>query len=606
MFGRIPKSSDNYSFIDRELRRIAADQCARAAPFGLIAGLLAVLRLWTPERLDWIVPWVAGMAVITIMRLFLPRWLSAGSAGRERFVIPLLFCAAFSSGLLWAVAPLVFGTTYGTVSYYELIVLLAGVNVGGCIAFSIYLPSYLAFAMPIVAAIVVPNFEHGSGMQFMAAVIGFFFFTYFVSKAYRDLIAERTNAIAALQSKEAEALRLADQAMVAAEAKSRFLATMSHEIRTPLNGLLGMAQLMREEPLSTAQEHRVATILSAGGALHAILCDLLDMSKIEAGRMDMKPVPMNLARLLEQVCDTWMIPARERGLECSLSFDPYLPERLVFDPVRVQQCVGNLLSNAVKFTHEGGVRIGATATAQPETGDYLIRITVSDSGIGVETEQQERIFEDFFQSDSSTDRLFSGTGLGLPITRKLARMMGGDVVCVTHPGHGSTFVLTFLAAVAGSADDAKGQSNLKAAAAWPELRGVQVLLVDDNVINRKVASAFLESEGVAATAVESGAEALSLLLAGERFDLALVDMRMPVMDGPETVRQIRSMPGPDGQLPIIAVTADVTVGSRERYLALGIDGYVSKPFDKAQLLTEVHTVIGNRSVIHSGEPDMVS
>jgi signal transduction histidine kinase/AmiR/NasT family two-component response regulator len=398
------------------------------------------------------------------------------------------------------------------------------------------------------------------------------------------------------------------QAEAASDAKSEFLASMSHEIRTPLNGILGMAQALSARDLNTDEQDMVSTILESSKSLMTILNDILDLSKIEAGRLELSPIEGDLRHRLSRLQKFYQPTAEEKGLYLKFVVDKDVPGTLVFDTVRIRQCVSNLVSNALKFTNDGGVIVAVKSVPHPkEAGVYKVVIHVSDSGIGISDEQRQHLFENFAQGDASTARKFGGTGLGLAITRKLARMMGGDISLASEVGRGSVFTLSFLAKVGNDKpnelatplavpvivpvfeDNATAQPADRVAT-QNSLRGMRVLIVDDNAINRRVARLFVEPQGLVATEAADGAEALDML-ANHPFDLVLLDMHMPVMDGRETIQRIRASSEDWSSIPVIALTADAMSGDREKCLKLGMDGYVPKPVDQRELFVTVLSVM---------------
>jgi signal transduction histidine kinase/ActR/RegA family two-component response regulator len=413
-----------------------------------------------------------------------------------------------------------------------------------------------------------------------------------VRTALSDLAQER-----AIRLAEAEQAR--DAAQAATRAKSVFLANMSHEIRTPLNGVLGMTQALQAKEIDPEAHEMVETIRESGVTLMTIVNDVLDLSKIESGRMDIFPVDSRLAEVIESCCRLFKPEAREKGIDLNVIVDPSVPDRLSFDATRIRQCLCNLVSNATKFTDHGKVSIRASGAKEAE-GKTRISVTVADTGPGIDSKMQDRLFQAFAQADQSTKRRHSGTGLGLTISRDLARLMGGDIVVKSRPGAGAEFTLSFVAAPARHpAPKPRPQQAASAALAAKEstdqrasrIRGARVLLTDDNAINRQVARLFLQPQGAVITEAGNGREALDLL-EKQAFDLVLLDCNMPVMDGMEAIVRIRSSGAPWATLPVIALTANAMSGDRERLLALGMSGYVSKPVDRLELYAEIERVLG--------------
>jgi len=395
-------------------------------------------------------------------------------------------------------------------------------------------------------------------------------------------VAHLADSAETLASQLRTALRTAQSANTA---KSAFVANMSHELRTPLNGVLGMAQaLAMNGDLNPDQQAGVDTILSSGQQLLGVLNDVLDLAKIEAGRLELAPEAASLTEVLSTCCALFEPAAQAKGLAFESRVKD-LPARLEFDPVRVRQCISNLVSNAVKFTDEGAVVIETSARPE-DNGCWRVTIKVSDTGCGIDADMQARLFERFSQADNTSARRFGGTGLGLSITRELAQRMGGGVSVSSEPGRGSVFTLTFLARAtqALQAPEREADDSLSA------LQGARILLVDDNEVNRIVARSFLEPSGVQVVEAESGEEALARF-SEQAFDLVLLDAHMPKMNGEETLRRLRARER--GGLPVIALTADAMSGDEARYRAMGMDGYVPKPIDRDYLLQACAKLIMN-------------
>ncbi len=376
--------------------------------------------------------------------------------------------------------------------------------------------------------------------------------------------------------KEAEnQLRQAKDAAEAAErAQSRFLATMSHELRTPLNGVVGFIQLLKNAPLDSEQGEYLRLLDQSTRSLLVIINDVLDYSKIAADQMDIERVVCGPRALADEAQRLFQPTAAGAGLTLETRVAHEVPEAVIGDPVRLQQILANLLGNAIKFTKEGGVilEIGA-----PREGVLEFRVT--DTGIGIDLEQQARIFAPFSQADASTTRRFGGTGLGLSITRRLCELMGGSLTLTSEPGRGSTFVATVRAARTAPVAAVVAPVDLGAAVEAPRRR-LRLLVLEDNAVNQRVMRAFLNRLGHEARFVDDGSKGLAAL-AEERFDALLMDIEMPVMDGYETTRRIREGEAAgvegDARAYIIALTAHALRGERERCLAAGMDDFLSKP-----------------------------
>jgi PAS domain S-box-containing protein len=379
-----------------------------------------------------------------------------------------------------------------------------------------------------------------------------------------------------------QALREAKQAADAASAaKSMFLANMSHELRTPLNGMLGNAELMLDEPLSPAQRERARMLMDSGRLLLAIINDILDFSKIEAGHLTLDPTPFDLRAAVDEVTRLHRLQAEAKGLDLRIDWQAGASLWLLGDSLRLRQVLGNLVSNAIKFTARGEVLLHVQATDMAIGEPSALRFEVRDTGQGIPDEAIGRLFQPFTQADAATTRLHGGTGLGLAICRRIVDLMGGTIRLDSQIGQGTTvsveLSLTRTPAPAPPADGPVPQVPL-----WLERR---VLLVEDNAINRLVASTHLERLGLRVTTADDGLAALAAL-EREPFDLVFMDCQMPRMDGFEAVAQWRRLESErDVALvtPIVAMTANNMSGDRERTLEGGFDDHLGKPFTRADL-----------------------
>jgi signal transduction histidine kinase/HPt (histidine-containing phosphotransfer) domain-containing protein/ActR/RegA family two-component response regulator len=361
-------------------------------------------------------------------------------------------------------------------------------------------------------------------------------------------------------------------------AKSQFLANMSHEIRTPMNGVVGMARLLEDTPLTADQREYVAAITTSGRALLRIVDDILDLSKIEAGRLELETADFEPRLLVADVRRLFAPEAQAKGIRLTAAVDDTVEETLRGDRLRLQQALVNLVGNAVKFTDGGEVEIRVGRDARADGFD-LVRFTVRDTGMGIAPEVLERLFQPFAQADASTTRRFGGTGLGLVITRRLVELMGGSVSVVSEVGRGSRFWFTARLQRAGGRPQ---PPDRLAVPAMPGGLGPRVLVAEDNVVNQTVARRMLERLGYVVDVAATGAEAAAAIR-GREYAAVLMDVQMPDMDGYEATRAVRVMEAGARHTPIIALTASAMREDRERCLAAGMDDYIAKPLAPERL-----------------------
>lgn len=376
-----------------------------------------------------------------------------------------------------------------------------------------------------------------------------------------------------------------ERAEAANQAKSDFLANISHEIRSPMNAILGLTELaLHQDPPPTLRGH-LEKVASASHVLLGIINDLLDLSKIEAGKMELFSAPFSLGSVLDRISDIYATKAKEKGIEFSVDIQDGVPLYLSGDSLRLEQILINLVGNAVKFTSQGGVNV-SVGGAETEPGKATLSFTVTDSGIGMNEEQIERVFSPFVQADASMSRKFEGTGLGLSIVRKLVDLMGGDVAVQSSPGQGSTFTFTARFEL----DTSEAVQPVASRGQASGLEGLRVLVVDDNALNRELTAELLKMAGVDTRAVAGGKEALEVL-SEDAFDAALLDVQMPEMDGYELSRAIRALPLP-GRMILLALTAHAMSGDKERCLEAGMDGYLTKPVMPEVLFATLRKMLG--------------
>jgi len=592
--------------------RVVAEQVAmlhRMAPHALVmsaVGSTIILWLFLPVAAAGpLVAWYVALNLVYAARYGLVLAYRRAAPPPEdarrwgRYFVALTFCAGAVWGLL--------GTPAIPVESYSYQVIFAVINVAVAAIgiFSLYpwLSAYAALILPFMLPSTLTVLSRGQGEHFVLGGVMLAFVPIAISAA-RRIGRSNTESIqlrldlARLSQKHASAKQAAEDAN---RTKSEFLANMSHEIRTPMNGVLGMTELLLDTKLTDLQQRYAQNVHTSGQALLHIINDILDFSKIEAGKMELDVVDFDVRRTSGEVAELMESRAGAKGLTLTCRVQDDVPAAVRGDQGRLRQVLFNLVGNAVKFTERGEVAITVARARGGETcaKSCVLHFTVRDSGIGISTEAQGRLFRAFSQADGSTSRRFGGTGLGLVISKKLIELMGGEIEIESAPGAGSTFSFSVKLALGENGDTLPAPASARGvrvpdAAAKREAAGPRrVLLVEDNRVNQEVGKAMLRALGFETDVMPDGRAGLEAAL-GRRYDIVLMDCQMPEMDGYQATAAIRAREGElaaqgrDGasappRMTIIALTANAMKGDRERCIEAGMDDYLAKPFRKDQL-----------------------
>lgn len=371
-----------------------------------------------------------------------------------------------------------------------------------------------------------------------------------------------------------------EQLAKSTKAKSEFLATMSHEIRTPMNAILGMTHLLKQDSPRKDQIEPINILDFSGKTLLSLIDDILDFSKIEAGKIEFEEIEFELNRLINVIIESFKATAKNKGIDLSASIGEEVPNMLVGDPARLTQILNNLASNALKFTEEGEVRLEVDVVSDYEDAIRL-KFAISDTGIGIEKDRIDTIFDSFTQASHDTKRLFGGTGLGLTISKQLTELQGGKISAISEEGKGSTFIVEMT--FDKSTPDKEVSEVFDENKSSQSIRGLKVLLAEDNLVNQKVMMRFLERWNVEMKVVDNGLEAVEAVKENN-YDVILMDLQMPKMDGYEASENIRKLDDPyKRKIPIIALTAAALKEVREKVYASGMNDFVTKPFNPDEL-----------------------